>query len=183
MQCLARIYYIELARVVQKFIYLWYKLWRCWNCCRSRYVTDFIILFNNNELCEWFISIGWTMEFRMKYCECIYYIWDTCRVDDFSLGRVLCSAAIVEDYSKERVGHGGNKGTEGQNPIFWISCCKKMIPAVLSFKIILTSFFLIKCHLSVEPIWAPSVSSTFLCLLQGFRCAPERLKEKVNDQL
>ena len=53
------------------------------------------------------------MKVRMIYDECIYYIWDTCRVDDFSLCCVLCSAAIVEDYSKERVGHRGNKGTEG----------------------------------------------------------------------
>ena len=37
---------------------------------------------------------------------------------DFSLCRVLRSAAIVEDYSKEGVGNRGNKGTEGQHPVF-----------------------------------------------------------------
>ena len=35
---------------------------------------SFTILFINNELCEFFISIGWTMELRMIYDERYVYI-------------------------------------------------------------------------------------------------------------
>ena len=135
-----------------------------------------------NSVNDLYLLVGqWNLEWNIVNVFTTFEI-----LHDFSLCRVLRSAAIVEDYSKEGVGNRGNKGTEGQHPVFWISWCKKLIMAASLFKIIFTRFFsfLIKCHLSVEPIWAPSVSSTFLCLLQGFRSAPERLKEKkVNGQL
>ena len=88
-----------------------------------------------NSVNDLYLLVGqWNLEWNIVNVFTTFEI-----LHDFSLCRVLSSAAIVEDYSKEGVGNRGNKGTEGQHPVFWINWCKKLIMAL--FKIIFTSFF------------------------------------------
>ena len=88
-----------------------------------------------NSVNDLYLLVGqWNLEWNIVNVFTTFEI-----LHDFSLCRVLRSAAIVEDYSKEGVGNRGNKGTEGQHPVFWINWCKKLIMAL--FKIIFTSFF------------------------------------------